>query len=97
MRGQHDDRPAIAVAAQLLDGVAAVDVGQADVHDHEIGRRVRDRRQRRLGRLDSLDLKLRMQGDLLDQRAAQVGVVVHDQDSPRLAHGGTLPTALSGG
>ena len=45
-----------------------------------------DRVKRRLRRLDRLDLKLGMQRQLLDQRLTQVGVVVHDQQSPRLGH-----------
>ena len=36
--------------------------------------------------LDRLDLKLGMQRELFDQRLTQVGVIVHDQQSPRLGH-----------
>ena len=53
-----------------------------------------DRRKRRFAGRDGFHLKLGVQIDLLDQRVAQVGVVVHDQYSPRLGHLGTLPTAL---
>ena len=45
-----------------------------------------DRVKRRFRRLDRLDLKLGMQRQLLDQRMTQVGVIIHDQQSPRLAH-----------
>ena len=45
-----------------------------------------DRLERRFRGLDRLDLKLGMQRQLLDQRLTQVGVVVHDQQSPRLGH-----------
>ena len=86
MGGENDDRAAIAVAAHPLDRLAPVEVGQPDVHDDEVRRLRLDRMKRRFRRLDRLDLKLGMQRELLDQRLTQVGVVIHDQQSPRLGH-----------
>ena len=42
--------------------------------------------ERRFRGFDRLDLKLGMQRQLLDQRLPQVGVVIDDQQSPRLGH-----------
>ncbi len=46
--------------------------------------------ERRLRRIDRLDLKLRMQSKLLDERVPQVDVIVNDQYSPRLGHDASL-------
>jgi hypothetical protein len=90
VRRQHHDRTAKAVAPQSPDSLAAVEVGQADVHDHDVRVQFRDRRERRPGASRSFDLELRMKGKLFGERAAEVGVVVHDQDSPRLCHASSL-------
>ena len=86
MRGEHDDRLAVAVATQALHRLASVEIGKTDVHDDKIGRRVGDDPERPLGRVDGLELEFRMQSKLLDKRIAQVGVVVDDQYSPCLTH-----------
>ena len=86
VRGQHNDRPAIAIAAYPLDSFASVEIGQPNVHDDEVRRRFRDRLERRLRRLNGLNVKLGVQSELLDQRVTQVGIIVHDQQSPRFGH-----------
>ena len=86
MGGEHDDRAPISVPSHSFDRLPPVEVGQADIHDHEVRRLGLGRKQRRFRSLDRLDLKLRMQSQLLDQRMTQVGVVVHDQQAPRLGH-----------
>ena len=85
MRGQHDDRAAITVAAEIPDRVATVAVWQADIHEHDVRIGLQRGRQRLSGGRGALDLELGMQGELLGKRAAQIGVVVHDQDSSRLS------------
>ena len=84
--GQHDDRRLEAVLAQDAHRLAAVDVGQADVHDHEVDLAA-------LGRLHALGagvdrdrLEFLVQRQLLDQRLAQLGVVVDDQDGALVRH-----------
>ena len=42
--------------------------------------------QRRLRRIDRVDLELGVQTKLLDKRVPQVDVIVNDQYSPRLCH-----------
>ena len=78
--GQHDDRRLKAVLAQDAHRLPPVDVRKPDIYDHEID-------LPSLGGLYALGsvvdrdrLELLMQRELLDQRLAQFGVVVHDQD-----------------
>ena len=84
--GEHDDRRLEAVLAQDAHGFAAVDVGQADVHDHEVD-------LSRLGGLHALaaalhgdGFELLVQRQLLGQRVAQLGIVVDDQNFTRVRH-----------
>ncbi len=49
------------------------------------------------GRGRRLDLELGMQRELLGERAAQLGVVVDDQDLPRLSHADTVAAAPTPG
>ena len=86
MRCQHYDGPTISVPAHPFDCLAPVKIGQANIHDDKVGSCGGDRLERRFRRLDCLDLKLGMHGQLLDQRLTQVGVIIHDQQLPRLAH-----------
>ena len=86
MPGQHDDRRLEAVLAQDAHRFAAVDIGQADIHDHEVD-------LAGLGGLHALgavfgrdDFEFLMQRELLDQRVAQLRIVVHDQDLADIRH-----------
>ena len=87
MAGQHDDRGFKSVLAQNADRLAAIDVGQADVHDDQVD-------LPGLGGLHPLGpafdgdrLELVVQRKLLDQRIAQLRVVVDDQDFSGIGHG----------
>ena len=84
-----------AVLAQNTYGFAPVDVGKPDIHDHEID-------LPGLGGLypfgpvvDRDRLELLVQRELLDQRLAQLGVVVHDQDFAGIRHSSALMTGIS--
>ena len=55
-------------APHSFDRLAPVKIGQPDVHDDEVRRRACDCLKRRFRRLDRLDLKFKMQSQLLDQR-----------------------------
>ena len=88
--GQHDDRRLEAVLAQDAHRFAPVDVGQADIHDHEID-------LSGLGGLHALGavvdrdrLEFLVQRELLDQRLAQLGIVVDDQDFAGVRHSSPL-------
>ena len=85
--GQHDDGPLEAVGAQVPDRLAAVHVGQADVHDDDVGLRARGRQTRRGGVGGFGDLEFGMQRQLFAQRLPQVGIVVDNEDSAGLRHG----------
>ena len=89
--GQHDDRRLEAALAQNADRLAAIHVGQADIHDDQVDLPV-------LGGLHALGagilgcgLEFLVQGKLLDQGVAQLGVVVHDQDFSDIRHGWMAP------
>lgn len=84
--GQHDDRRLEAALAQAADNFAAVGIGQADIHQHEVGR-VAFRRQRafRAG-IDGGCLELLVKRQLLHQGIAQIGIVIHDQDLAGVGH-----------
>ena len=84
--GQHDDRPLEAVGAQMPDRLASVHVGQADVHDDDVGRRAGGRLARRGGVGRFRDVEFGMQRQLFAQRLPQVGIVVDDEDSASLRH-----------
>ena len=86
MAGQHDDRRLETVLAQDAHGFAAVDVGQADVHDDEID-------LSGLGGLHALaavlgadGFELLVQRQLLGQPLAQLSIVVDDQNLARIGH-----------
>ena len=49
LRGQHDDRPLVAVAPHDLAGLAPVHVGQVDVEEDEVGAIVLERLDARVG------------------------------------------------
>ena len=84
--GQHDDRRLEAVLAQDAHRLAAVDVGQADVHDHQVDLAALGRLHALGAAVDRDGLELLMQRQLLDQRVAQFGIVVDDQDGASVGH-----------
>src|SRR6266566_6221624 len=80
-----------------LESRPPVDVGKPDIHDHEID-------LTGLGGLYALGsivdhdrLEFLKQCELLDQRLAQLGVVVHDQDFAGIRHSSALRTGISPG
>jgi hypothetical protein len=84
--GQHNDRRLEAVLTQNAHGLAPIDVGQSHIHDHEVD-------LPGLGRLHALGavidrdrFELLMQRKLLDQRFAQLGIIIHDQDFAGAGH-----------
>ena len=86
MAGQHDDRRLETVLAQDAHGLAAIDVGQADVHDHQIdlaGLGLGDA----LGAgIDRDRLEFVVERELLDQGGPQFRVIVDDQDLAAVGH-----------
>ena len=89
--GQHDDRRLEAVLAQDAHRLAAVDVGQADIHDHQVDLAALGRLHRLGAAVDRGRLELLVQRQLLDQRLAQLGIVVDDQDGSRVRHRSKSP------
>jgi hypothetical protein len=75
--------------------LAAVDVGQADIHDHQID-------LSRLGGLHALaavlrrdGFKLLVQRKLLRQRVAQFGIIVDNENLTRIRHQFRPPQPLA--
>ena len=66
--GQHDDRRLEAVLAQDAHGLAAVDIRQADIHDHQVDLAALGRLHTLGAAIDRDRLELVMQRKLLDQR-----------------------------
>ena len=84
--GQHDDRRLEAVLAQDAHRLPAVNVRQPDIHDHQVDL-AGLRRLNALGAvLDRFRFELLVQRKLLDQRVAQFGVVIDDQDLASIRH-----------
>ena len=84
--GQHDDRRLEAVLAQNAHRLAAIDVGQPDIHDHQVDLAGLGRLHPFGAGVDRDRLELLVQRELLDQRLAQFGVVVDDQDLAGIRH-----------
>ena len=83
---QHDDRPLEPAAAEQLARLAAVEIGKADIEQHEIDMAVARKLQpvRCVGREQRVELLV--QGKLLAQGIAKLVIVVDDQDLARIAH-----------
>ena len=84
--GQHDDGTLESAAAQELASLAAVEIGKADIEQHEIDMAAPRllqafRRGRREQRVEFL-----VQAELLAQGLAQLVVIVDDEDLARIAH-----------
>ncbi len=86
MTGEHDDRRLEAVLAQDAHRLASVDVRQTDVHDHQVDLAAFGRLHRLGAGIDRDGVEFLMQRQLLDQRLAQLGFVVDDQDGPLVGH-----------
>ncbi len=84
--GQHDDRRLEAVLAQDAHRLAAVHVGQPDVHDHQVDLAAFGRLHPLGAAVDRDGVELLVQRQLLDQRLAQLGIVVDDQDGASIGH-----------
>ena len=82
MPSQHDDRSLEVVLAQDAHHLAAVDVGKADVHDHQIDLARFGRLHTLAAVLHSQGLELLVQRQLLGQRIAQFGIIVDNENSP---------------
>ena len=95
MAGQHDDGRLEPIVAQRAHRLAAIHVGKADVHQHEIERAVFGG-VRALGRrVDALGVEFLVQRKLLHQHLAQLVVVVDDEDFSLLRHvGPARPRAM---
>ncbi len=91
MTGQHDDRRLEAAAAQELHRLAAIHVGQADIHDQEVDRVVARRLHALRGGLFLQHMEFFIETQLLDQHLAQVVIVIHQQNCP----GAHQPKALA--
>jgi hypothetical protein len=86
MAGQHDDRRLEPILAHDAHGLAAIDIGQADIHDHQVdlpGLRGLYPFGAGIGRNG---LEFLVQCELLDQRIAQFRIVVDDQDFAGIRH-----------
>ncbi len=84
--GQHDDRRLEAALAQGAHDFAAVGVGQPDIHQHEIGSIGLGGAGALGAGIDGGGLELVVQRQLLHQRVAQIGIVIHDQDLAGIGH-----------
>ena len=93
MAGQHDDRRLEAVLAQNADRFAAVDVGETDIHDHEVDLAGLGGLHALRAVLDGDGLKFLVQRQLLGQRIAQLGIVIDDQNFTRIRHQSGIPVA----
>ncbi len=84
--GQHDDRRLEPVLAQDAHGFPAVDIGQTDVHDHQVELTGLGRLHRLGSVFDRYRLELLVQRKLFDQRLTQFRIVVDDQDLAGICH-----------
>ncbi len=89
--GQHDDRRLEAVLAQNAHGFAPVDVGKPDIHDHEIDLAGLGRLHALRAVVDRDRFEFLMEGELLDQRLAQFGIIVDDEDLAGIRHSLEVP------
>ena len=78
--GEHQDRALDALLAQQAAELAAVHVGQADVEDDEVVVLLAGAGEAALAVAGLEDVELLGQHELVRQRLAQVGVVVHEED-----------------
>ena len=84
--GEHDDRGLEAALAQAAHHFAAIGIRQPDIHQHEIGGIGLGGAGALGAGIDGGGLELVVQRQLLHQRIAQIGVVIHDQDLAGIGH-----------
>ena len=86
MAGQYDDRSLEVVLAQDANSLATINIGQADIHDHQIALA----RLRRLYALDAVlncaGFELLIQRQLFGQPIAQAGVIIDDENPMPFRH-----------
>jgi hypothetical protein len=84
--GQHDDWRLEAVLAQDAHRLAPVHVRQPHIHDHQVDLAPLGRLHPLGAAVDRDGVEFLMQRQLLDQRLAQLVIVVHDQDGASVGH-----------
>ncbi len=80
MPGQHDHRVIESFHAQLPDRRTSIHIGQTDIHDDEVWRLFARRVESAPRRIRLNGHEFLVQGKLLGQGRAQIGVVIGDQD-----------------
>ena len=92
MAGEHDDRRLEAVLAQDAHRLAAVDVGQPHIHEHQVDLAALGRLHPLGAAVDRDGVELLVQRQLLDQRFAQFGIVIDNQDGTLVGHRSKAPS-----
>ena len=87
MAGQHDDRRLEPVLPHDADGLAAVDIGEPDIHDDQVDLAGLGRLHAFRPAIDRDRLELVVQRQLLDQCFAQLRLVVDNQNLTGVRHG----------
>src|SRR6185437_6318972 len=86
MTGQHDDRRLEAGLTQDAHRLAAVHVRQPDIHDDQVNLATFGDLHRLGAALDRDSFEFFVQRELFNQRLAQLGIVINDQDGPLAGH-----------
>ena len=91
MAGHHDDWSLEAVLAKETHCLATVDIGQTDIHDHEIDLVGLSGLHALNAVLNCYGLELLVQRQLFGQPIAQAGVIIDDENPMPVRHrSGTL-------
>jgi hypothetical protein len=91
MAREHNDGRLETVPAQDAHGFAAVDVGQADIHDHQIDLSLFGSLHALAAILCRESFKFLVQPKLLRQRVSELGIIVDDENLTRIRHPVRLP------
>jgi hypothetical protein len=86
LASENNDRLREPVPAQDPHGFTAVEVGQADIHEHQIDLSVLDGLNALRAVFDRHGLKLLVQRKLFRQCVAQFGIIVDDKNPTRVRH-----------
>ncbi len=81
LRRQHDDRALEAVAAQNLDRLATVHVGETNVEQHQVDMAVAHLGERFAARPCFGEIEFPVVGQLVAQRLPEVGIVIDYEDA----------------